>query len=97
MNEDFSLIVLIVGLVRPLLWWAGAVLAFYRKRWAVCSGFALAGCNSLVLAFYNAQARVPDTLVEAAASLQVLVAGLIVFGFIAAQPKRARRPGSWSP
>lgn len=97
MPRDFSLAIFLVGLVRVFVWWAGAALAWYRKRWAVCAGFALAGCNAIIFSFTSAQAEVPAGLADTSAVLGTPIVGLIVFGFIAAQPKRARRPHRWSP
>lgn len=97
MNRDFSLILLLSGLALPLILGYGAILAYWRRRWAVSIGFLLMGLNSVVFSFTSANAEVPETLVTFASLLRIPAVALVVFGFVVNQPKRARRPARWTP
>lgn len=97
MTRDPSLPILIVGLVRVAVWFAGAGLAYWRRRWAVSAGFALAGVVSIINTIDRSGGHVDMTLIELSALAATPVAALIVGGFIANQPRFADRPSRWSP
>lgn len=91
-----DLSVFIVGFATTLIWWAGAALAYWRKRSMLFAGLTLAGAVGLVITFANAGAGVPTWLLDLSLILRGPVAALLVASFIAHQPKHAPRPDRWT-
>lgn len=82
--------VIFFALVKIAVWWIGAGYAWWRKRWAVTVGFFLAG----IVVGLRAADFLDDNVLSATA---LPVATLIVYGFIANQPRRGKRPARWVP
>ena len=93
--SSFSVYLFINGLVTPVIWFAGAGLAWWRKRWAVFAGMCGAGLVGVVSAVLYAGGEVSPTLMDIAGFARAPVVGLLVAGFIAAQPRRVPRPPKW--
>ncbi len=97
MTPDIDWVLFAVGFVRVLIWWIGAVLALYRKRYLLTVGFGLAGLAAIPLTFDHAQAPIDQNLVDVAWLVSTVAVGLIVASFVAVQPRRLERPTRWAP
>lgn len=97
MDTDFSWPILAAGAARSCIWFAGAALAYYRRRWMVTAGMTGAGLTAIPFALLSANAHLPQVVIDIAAYTATPVVLLLVGGFMVHQPKHAPRPPRWTP
>jgi hypothetical protein len=96
--DSSELVTYATGVLTTLIWFCGAAFAWYRRRALLVPGFMLAGVVTLAITLATAfPGLLPRETLELALAARVLVAGLIVGSFIAAQPRYAGRPHRWLP
>lgn len=91
--STLSLIVLLNGAVKAVIYGIGVTFTWYRRRGLLCAGFGLAFLISAARAVADAQH--PTTAIGVVALLGTPAAGLIVASFIANQPSGDGRPDRW--
>lgn len=97
LDNDPSFPILLVGAITTLIWWAGALLAWWRRRYLLTLGLFGAGAAAIVFTLTAADVPVPAAVVVTAAIARTPVAALLVGSFVYHQPKHAGRPQRWSP